>query len=85
MVVDRVSFPSRRYSQCTNRPFWAATSVIRQIARLAMGFGVALLFMALVVRLAEPSHTSLAGDDFAIAASALLALLGAVVTRFGPD
>ena len=50
-----------------------------------MSIGIALLVMALLVRLAEPSRASLAGDDLAVLASGLLAILGAAVARFGPD
>ena len=57
----------------------------RQAARLAMSIGIALLVMALLVRLAEPSRARLAGDDLAVLASGLLAILGAAVARFGPD
>ena len=61
------------------------SAVLKSAARLMMSMGIALLVMALLVRLAEPSRADMVGDDLAVAASAALAALGALVARYGPD
>lgn len=61
------------------------SEVLKSAARLMMSMGIALLVMALLVRLAEPSRADMVGDDLAVAASAALAALGALVARYGPD
>lgn len=49
--------------------------------RLMMTMGIALLFLALVVRLAPLTKANLVGDDLAIIASALVILVGLVCSR----
>jgi len=59
--------------------------MVKSAARLMMSIGIALLVMALLVRLAEPSRADMVGDDLAVLASAALVALGALVARYGPD
>lgn len=57
----------------------------RTTARLVMRMGIALFLLAFLVRFTEHSSADLAADDLALIASALLAVAGALVARFGPD
>lgn len=50
-----------------------------------MRMGIALFLLAFLVRFTEHSTADLAADDLALIASALLAVAGALVARFGPD
>jgi hypothetical protein len=49
-----------------------------------MTMGAALLFLALVIRLAPLTPANAVGDDLAIAASVLVILVGVVCARLAP-
>jgi hypothetical protein len=53
-------------------------------ARLMVTMGAALLFLALIVRLAPLSKANEVGDDLAIAASAVVIVVGLIYTRRAP-
>lgn len=57
----------------------------RRAAQLLIRMGIALFVMALVVRLADTTQASRAGDDLALVTSAAVVVVGALFARFGPD
>ncbi|HVX46063.1 MAG TPA: hypothetical protein VHC49_19390 [Mycobacteriales bacterium] len=54
------------------------------VARLMMTMGTALLFLALIIRLAPLTPANAVGDDLAIIASALVIVVGFVCGRRAP-
>lgn len=57
-------------------------SALKAAARLMMAMGGALLFLAVVIRLAPLTHANLVGDDLAIMASAAVIVVGALFYRY---
>jgi hypothetical protein len=55
--------------------------MLKVAGRLMTTMGIALLFMALVMRIAPMSAASRVGDDLAIIASAAVLLIGVIATR----